>query len=138
MPVPAVRVTNLAVIPNRRFFDVRRSLLDAAAARRDYGVATVDNVVDPHAARLLRSAQRCVTDGVGQERAAWDDVFAPQPFDQLADVLGAPRGRRQPARRVLYAKAQAHLPASFSDLPADISTHEVACGTFELGIVGVG
>jgi N-methylhydantoinase B len=100
--------------PARVLDDVRRGLLDAADARREYGVAITEGRVDAAATARLRAAGRRAAVALGPERTAWDSVFAPALQDRLARVLQAlPVPRRQAVRRRVYAAVLVGLPEGF-------------------------
>ncbi len=100
--------------PIRVLDDVRRGLLDADDARRDYGVAIVAGALDAPATAALRAAPRTERDAAGPERTAWDSVFAPALLDRLARILQElPVTQRQAVRARLYADVLASLPPGF-------------------------
>ncbi len=125
--------------PARVRDDVRRGLLDAAAARRDYGVALADGAVDEAATHAARAGRRDPVDAAGPERSAWDSVFAPDLLDRLASALAPlPVARRQAIRTALYAKVLAALPQGFPATSADAATCAGARAILESGIAASG
>lgn len=118
--------------PARVVEDVRRGLLDAAAARSDYGVAIEGGTIDAVATSSLRAAPRVAGPAAGPERAAWDSVFAPDLLDHLASRLATlPIARRQALRAALYARVLAELPRGFPVIAADAEACAVARAIFE-------
>jgi N-methylhydantoinase B len=104
--------------------DVRRGLVSAEAARRDYGVAIAAGVVDEAATASLRKASRLAVVSVGPERAAWDDVFAPALLDRLATALrDRPVAARQAAKTRLYGAVLSLLPDGFPAIAGTETAH---------------
>jgi N-methylhydantoinase B len=104
--------------------DVRRGLVSAEAARRDYGVAIAAGAVDETATASLRKASRPAVVSVGPERAAWDDVFAPALLDRLAAALrDRPVAARQAAKTRLYGAVLSLLPDGFPAITGTETAH---------------
>jgi N-methylhydantoinase B len=115
--------------------DVRRGLLGADAALRDYGVVVRDGAADEAATSARRAELRETVASAGPERAAWDEVFAPALLDRLA-AAQAPLSvaQRQAARSALYAQVLALLPAGFPRAAAEPETRAAARMQLESGI----
>jgi N-methylhydantoinase B len=106
--------------PERVLDDVRRGLVSAAAARQNYGVVIEAGALDAPATAALRARTAPPVTSPGPERAAWDDVFAPELLDRMAAVLqDQPIAARQSDKAQLYGAALAVLPHGF---PAAIAT----------------
>jgi N-methylhydantoinase B len=101
--------------------DVRRGLVSVEVARREYGVAVLDGEVDEAATRALRAKpRRNVDEGWGPERAAWDQVFAPELLDRLAKALASlPLASRRAERTRIYDEVLALLPPGFPGVAAE-------------------
>jgi N-methylhydantoinase B len=112
--------------PARVLDDVRRGLLSAEDARRDYGVAIGNGTIVEAETASLRASPPVVASH-GPERAAWDSVFAPDLLDALAARLAdLPVSRRQAMRAALYAETLALLPPGFPAVQPDAAARDAA------------
>ena len=89
-------------------WDVRRGLVTAETARRDYGVVITGGVVDRSATEALRSAQPKPDAGemfdFGPQRQIWEAVFDDKLMQRIvAVVLAQPSGGRKAFRNRLLA-----------------------------------
>jgi N-methylhydantoinase B len=95
--------------------DVRYDFVTADGARRDYGVAIADGVVDEDATAKLRSGR--IKDNVhgefdfGPDREAWESVFDDATMNALnARLFALPVSERSRARARIFADAIPDLP----------------------------
>jgi N-methylhydantoinase B len=113
--------------PQRVLDDVRRGLVSADAARRDYGVAIADGAIDDAATASLRAATRVDVVSAGPERTAWDEVFAPALLDRLAAALkDRVVAARQAAKTRIYGSVLALLPEGFPAAVASAASRREA------------
>lgn len=113
--------------------DVRRGLVSAESARRDYGVALVaDNMVDPAETERLRAARppREMEFGHGPGRAAFEAIWTVPRYDALHHILREVpvnwryfvkhrvfAALRQPGEAADVFRAYEAVCAEFGDLP---------------------
>lgn len=123
--------------PARVLDDVRRGLLSADDAARDYGVAIVQGSVDAAVTAGLRAAPRALVHQAGPERAAWDSVFTPALLDRMALLLQSlPVARRQAERLRIYAAVMTVLPQGFPQ-NAGTAPCDVARQRFEMAVTAL-
>ncbi len=97
--------------------DVKRGLVNRAAAERDYGIVIRDGHVDEPATAERRSdrvgsnAERMF--GFGAERDAWEAVFDDARMNRMADrLLRMPKAARQLARQRVFAAVEPLLASN--------------------------
>jgi N-methylhydantoinase B len=85
--------------------DVRNGFVSIEGARRDYGVAIVNDAIDAEATAKLRANGKGSNQpfDFGRDRAAWDAVFDDASMLELNRRLYAlPKSRRQAIRRTFF------------------------------------
>lgn len=118
--------------------DVRAGFVSIAEARRDYGVAIVENAVDPEETAALRAVDRDTpeTFDLGPERKAWDQVFTDARMCALAAaLLDKPPALATRLRQQLYADLLPDLGAR--PIPALIDDPEALGARLDAMIAGL-
>lgn len=117
--------------------DVQKGIVTEEAARRDYGVAIQNGLIDPDATAYLRAGQPTeeispTSREFGSERETWEHEFTDERMFALNRVLDQyPPGKRQRIRNKIFSTLDARL-----SVPATAQRHDFRDLLEERGITG--